>query len=708
MDAERVRGQLDRILASATFADAERASRFLRFVVERSLEGHAGEIKESVIGVEVLGRNPSFDPKTDPIVRVEAGRLRARLNSYYQNEGKGDHLLITLPKGSYMPEFSEQPSPGQLQRVRNPAVLLGAGVLFGFTLGALLLFYFRRAPQHSEVLRLSILPPENTSFESFAVSPDGRKLAFTAASNGKLVLWVQSLDSLEAKPLAGTENASHPFWSPDSRSIGFFAIPNKLKTVPTAGGPAQDIAAVVMGRGGAWSPSGTIVFCPRPVGALYQVAAAGGEPKPVTSLDAARAEVAHGFPQFLPDGRHFLYLAASSRAGESSIRLGSLESSASKVLLGSDTSAAYAPYLSGHSPSLLFVHDGALMAQSFDTQRLELSGERTVVIPQVRYVRWQQAGVSVSGNGVLVYQSGSAEDHQFGWFDRQGRLLAAIGPRNNYSSFTLSPDERRVAIQRFDDPDTVYPTIWMMDLRREGAISRFTDTGVGEPEFLPAWSPNSSEVVYSQGDDVRMRLIREPVNGGSGRVVLNTKGPKFLTDWSPDGRFVAYNSQWPDYQYLHTWIATLGEQPEEPRPFLQHSLDEGSASFSPTEGQGAPRWIAYTSDETGRPEVYVRDFSTGTRKWQVSNHGGLLPHWRRDGRELFFLTPEGTLMAVSVKPGSTFEFGTPQTLFATGFRPLPLNVWFDQYAVAGDGRRFLLDHPAPQTTPRPITAVIPR
>jgi len=350
------------------------------------------------------------------------------------------------------------------------------------------------------------------------------------------------------------------------------------------------------------------------------------------------------------------------------------------------------------------------MAQSFDTRRLELSGERTLVISQVRHVRWQQAGFSVSSNGILLYQSGSPENRQFGWFDRQGRSLGAVGPRNNFGSFTLSPDEKHLAIQRYDDPDTVYPTIWMMDLRREGAISRFTDTSVAQAEFLPVWSSTSSEVVYGQGDDLRMRLIQQPVNGGTGRVVLDTKGPKFPTDWSSDGRFVAYNSQWPDYRYQHTWIATLGAaaQPEEPRPFLQHSLDEGSASFSPTGGRGAPRWIAYTSDETGRLEVYVRDFSVGTPKWQVSNHGGLLPHWRSDGRELFYLTPEGSLMAVSVNPGATFEFGTPQTLFATGFRPLPLNVWFDQYAVAGNGQRFLLDRLVPETTPSPITAVIPK
>src|SRR5579864_5087515 len=212
VDAQRVRLQLDRILASAAFADADRASRFLRFVVERRLEGHAGEIKESVIAVEVLGRAPSFDSKSDPIVRVEAGRLRERLSTYYESEGGADTVLISLPRGHYVPEFAEH----------RP----------------------HDAAKNAGVLRLSILPPEDVSFESFAVSPDGRKLAFTAALKGRMMLWVRALDSLEAKPLAGTDNASWPFWSPDSLSIGFF-VPNKLKAVDISGGPAREIAHVV-------------------------------------------------------------------------------------------------------------------------------------------------------------------------------------------------------------------------------------------------------------------------------------------------------------------------------------------------------------------------------------------------------------------------------------------------------------------------------
>jgi eukaryotic-like serine/threonine-protein kinase len=707
MDPDAVRSQLQRILRSAAFSDAERGSRFLRFVVEAALDGRANEIKESVIGVEVLARSTSFDPKTDPIVRVEAGRLRARLSAYYESEGKGDSLLISLPKGRYVPDFAMRQTP-KPQNAWRAGLLVTAGVLFGFAIAYVAALYHRRAPDSGKALRLTILPPENSSFESFAVSPDGRKLAFTAAFNGKLMLWVRWLDSLDAKPLPGTENAAYPFWSPDGRSIGFFALPHKLKTIPVAGGPSQDIADVILGRGGTWSPEGVIVFCPRPIGPLYQVAATGGSPKAVTSLDETRSEVFHGSPQFLPDGRHFLYLAASSRPGESSIRVGSLDSHNSKILLSADTSAEYAPMLPRHPGSLLLADHGALMAQPFDLGRLEATGERTVVAEQVRYRRWQKAGFSVSSAGVLLYQAGSAENRQFAWFDRQGKLLSTFGPSNDYGSFSLSPDDKRVAVQQYDDPDTALPTIWMMDLSRQGATSRFGSPDVGEADFSPVWSPDGGEVIFSRGDDQAMRLLRQPLNGGTARIVLDTKGPKFPTDWSYDGRFVAYNSQWPDYQYQHAWIVPVSSpnSREQPTTFSQHRYEEGSVYFPPTNGGQEPLWIAYASDETGRSEVYVRETSPGTRKWRVSTQGGLLPHWRRDGRELFYLAPDGTLMAVSVRRGATFEYGAPQGLFKTGFRPTLLNIWQNQYAVSANGQRFLLDR-STESGPSVITAVIP-
>ncbi len=705
MNAELVRAQLDRILASAAFTDAERARRFLRYVVNCALEGRSGEIKEFVIAVEVLGRSTSFDPKTDPIVRVEAKRLRDRLSSYYAGEGWSDAVLISLPKGGYVPEFSERQVPKKQRRF----VLQFAGwILFGLAAAVLVFLYLLKPAESTSTLRLSILPPEGTSFESFAVSPDGRKVAFTAVSNGQLMLWVRALDSLDAKALPGTEFATYPFWSSDGRSIGFFTT-SKLKVIEIAGGPARDVADAVAGQGATWNSNGSILFCPRPLGVVYQIPISGGPSKPVTSLDAARGEVAHRFPVFLPDGRHFLYLAASCRPGESSIRVASLDSPNSKVLLSADTSAAYAPVLSGHPASLLFVSDGALMAQGFDPGRAVLSGEQEVVVPQILYGRWQPAGFSVSRNGVLLYAGNSSENHQFAWFDRQGRLLQEIGPRNSYVAFNLSPDDVRVAILRGDDPATVMNTLWIMDLSREGAISRFSDMGLGESDMSPVWSPDGTELLFSRGDDRRMRLLLQAPNGGPAKTVLDSGGPKFPTDWSSDGHFITYSSQWPDYQNMHTWTMALGGsgQPDAPRAFLQHSYEELDATFSPAAKGRGPRWIAYTSDETGRSEVYVRDFPGGNQKWQVSTQGGGLPHWRSDGRELFFLTLDGTLMAAAVKPGELFASGTLQALFATGLQVTPQKIYMNQYAVSRDGQWFLLNRRLPETPPGAITAIIP-
>jgi len=598
-----VRLQLNRILDSGAFANAGRAASFLRFVVERKLEGRAGEIKESVIALEVLGRSSSFDSKSDPIVRVEAARLRGRLSSYYEAEGAADPLLISLPKGRYVPEFIERQS--------------------------------REGLNSAGAFQLSILPPEGASFEYFAVSQDGRKLAFVAPRNGKMVLWLRALDSLECKALPGTDDALWPFWSPDSRSIAFFAR-SRLKILDLSGGPAREIAG----------------------------------------------------------------------PGESAIRIASLDSRDSKVLVSADTSAAYAPVLRGHPGSLLFVHAGALMAQALDSQTRQLSGERSVIVPDIRYTRWRQAAFSVSANGILLYQRGGPDHRQFTWLDRRGQPLAAIERRNDYISFSLSPDDRYAAVSRFDDPSTVYPTIWMLDFSRNAAASRFTDPDAAQAHFNPVWSADSREILFSRGDDRRMRLFRQAITGGAEECILDTDGPKFPTDWSSDGRAVFYTSQFPDFRHLHVWL--LGIDGGKASCFLEHSHEECSARFSPCAGNHPPKWVAYTSNETGRYEIYIRDLPTGSHKWQISTLGGFHPHWRRDGRELFFLSLDGKLMSVAITDSNALEFETPQPLFPTGLHFLPqYNTWMNQYAASQDGQRFLLNGGSPDPGNDAIIAMIP-
>jgi len=705
MDSERVRVQLQRILGSSAFADAERGSRFLRFVVEAAIERRTGEIKESVIGVEVFGRSPSFDPKTDPIVRVEAGRLRARLNAYYQGEGRVDPVLISLPKGGYMPEFSENKSATWTQKAWHPAMLLIAGALMGLAVSSLLLFYFRRASESGDTLRLSILPPSGAVIEHSAISPDGKRIALSVISAGKLQLSIRPLNSLEATVLPGTEDAAYPFWSPDGRSLGFVSR-TTLKKIEASGGPAQTLCNVGPFRGGAWGVAGVIVYGPHPLGVLYQIPASGGSPKPVTALDPARGEIAHEFPQFLPDGRHFLYFAVSSRPGESSIRVGSLDSMDSKFLVSAEASGAYAPQPGGQRGFLLFVYGSALLAQPFDPRRLDLNGQRSVVVPKILF-RIGHADFSVSESGVLAYRAGTSANRQLAWFDREGRLLENVGSPNDYYAWSLSPDEKRVAMM-ISDPSGAGSSIWIMELA-SGASSRLT-TGSGFV-FTPIWSPDGDAVLFAMGTEQAASLQRQPLNARASVSVLESKGPKFLSDWSSDGRFVSYFTPWPDWKKLNLFLADIAQPAgnENPRRAWTSDYSEAGSSFSPSIGGRAPHWIAYTSDETGRDEVYVRTFPAADQKWLVSTAGGWQPHWRRDGKELFYVTLDGTLMASDVKDDGMFQSRPPHPLFQTGIPPWegPPEIPTSSYAVSKDGRRFLINRTVEGATAPPITIATP-
>lgn len=688
---EQVRLQLSRILASKTFSQSERASRLLSFVVTTTLEGRPGEIKESVIATEALSRNASFDPKTDPIVRVEAGRLRSRLLAYYESEGSQDPIMITLPKGGYVPVFAENTRPAQSTPRRNPPILFFAGLLAGLMLASAVWMLLGRSSPVENHLRLSILPPANSIIQSTQLSPDGRMIALVVRQQNRTAIWVRALDSAEARLIPGTERASLPFWSPDSRSLAYFST-NSLRRVELAGGPPQDIcAASIPLGGGSWSRNGVIVFLPRPEGVLFQVPAKGGTPRPVTRLDESRGEFLHRSPEFFPDGRHFLYLASSRKMGSTTLRLGSLDSMDSKILLEGCGNAVYSPPDSGHPGNLLFYFRGALMAQPFDAGRMMLTGDRTIIASQVYYEN-ARADFSVSSNRILAFRPSSRNNLQLGWFDRAGKLIRNIGSRNSYLSIRLSPDENRLVFGDEEEHGWNTP-IWTMELSREQA-TRVSD--VQQTCFLPLWSHDGTEILYSCGTEQGMRLVRQSLNGTAGRTLLNTPGPKFLTDWSEDRRFIAYFTPWPDFHRLKVIIIDL-RKPEIPNPVPAFSTEtpynEAEAVFSPVSTPTGPRWVAYTSTETGRTEVYVRSFPGGDQKWPISNGGAYQPLWRRDGRELFFIAQNGDLMEAETDPGPPFHAGTPRPLFHTTIPPYTGAPYFPVYcyAVSRDGQRFLVN-----------------
>ncbi|HET6890176.1 MAG TPA: hypothetical protein VFH31_03670, partial [Pyrinomonadaceae bacterium] len=549
-----------------------------------------------------------------------------------------------------------------------------------------------RTPVDERVLKLSVLPPENATVAGagtgFALSPDGRRLAFVASFEGQNLLWVRSLDSLSTQSLSGTEGASpNIFWSPDNRFIGFFAG-GKLKKVDASGAPPQTLCDGA-GGGGAWNREGVIIFSHGGSG-LHRVSATGGEPIPVTTLDQSRFETSHRWPYFLPDGRHFLYLVRSSQPENGGIFVGSLGSKDTKHLLSNTLSAAYAP-----PGFLLFWQNEKLMAQPFDVDEFQLTGEPLPVAEHVSYnLGLARAAFSVSENGVLAYRSGSSQVNQPLWFDRGGKQIGALGAAGLYLTLSPSPDESRVALDRVDTQTGTYD-IWLVDLLRD-IPSRFTTDPASDSN--PLWSPDGSRIVFTSNREGQGDLYQKSASGsGNEEVMLKSSEAKVPDDWSSDGQFIVYETINPKTR-RDLWVLPMSGD-RQPFPFLQTEFDEHQAQFSPD-----GKWIVYTSDESGAPEVYVQTFPASGGKWRVSTGGGSQPSWRRDGKELFYVAADRKLMAVDIKLGATFEARTLKTLFAT--RVLTLTGYRYHYAVTADGQRFLINTTIEEIGTGPISVVV--
>jgi serine/threonine protein kinase len=569
-------------------------------------------------------------------------------------------------------------------------IIAGAAILLAITIVAFT--YFRSAPTtENPTMRFYISPPETTSFSGAAnfISPDGRRVVFSAISkDGKRYLWIRSLDSLEAQLLPGTEDGLQAFWSPDSHFIGFFAG-GKLKKMEASGGPVTTLADALSNRGGAWSRDGVIVFGATPGGPLSQISSNGGQPTQVTAVDTTRNESVHAWPNFLPDARHFLYLARSPLREKSAIRVGSLDARESKLLINADSTSVYAP--PGY---LLFLRERTLMAQPFDASKLQVTGEAFPVAEEVGYNPGNgRAFFSVSNNGVLVYRTRVFADSQLAWFDRTGKQIAQAGTPGQIASVALSPDDKRVVVSRVDNQSGA-TDLWIIDQERE---TRFTFDAANEQS--PAWSPDSSQIAFNSSKSGVLDIYAKPSSGAANEELLwksdNSKGPH---DWSADGRFILYGEL--DLKTnADLWILPLfGDR--KPFPFLQTPFAESSGRFSPN-----GRWIAYNSNESGTNQVYVRPFPASGGQWMVSTNGGAQPRWRGDGKELFYFSAERKLMAVEVKEdGNTFTAGTPRPLFE--MRTVAFFIGASLYDVTRDGQRFLLITPGEESSPSPLTVVL--
>jgi serine/threonine protein kinase/Tol biopolymer transport system component len=562
---------------------------------------------------------------------------------------------------------------------REHLAWLLAGVFF-VAMSLLALWYFRQSPAEPRMTSFLVYPPEGSTFSSHdlpvpvAVAPDGRQLAMVVIEGGRTRIWIRRLDSLNAAPLENTEGAQNPFWSPDGRFIAFFAGGKLKKIAATGGVPVVICEAPPTGNSGTWSAQDAILFTQN-VGAegIQRVSAAGGQVSQVTRPDRSQQEIYHFWPEFLPDGRHFIFFAGALKRENSNLYVGSLDSDKKQLLTPASSRAVYSP-----PGLLLYMREGALLAQPFDLQTLRLTGESATIAEHVgNFSSTGNSYFSVSRNGeVLAYQV-PGRPSRLVWLNRSGAEVGSIGDPNNYTNPRLSPDGQKLAVNLIDRKDGS-TDIWICDLSRN-AFARFTfESGM---ENGSTWSPDGRRIAYAHDISGPPSLFEKTVGASEGQPLIPSQdGPQLPLDWSPDGQFLLYRDYSAKTKSDLYILPMAGER--KPIPFANTPFSESQARFSPD-----GRWIAYSSSESGKAEVYARRFPGEGERFQISNGGGTYPRWRGDGRELFYLSsdPDQTLMSVLVSTGETFTAGTPTALFKIENRN---GLDFD---AARDGQRFVLN-----------------
>jgi Tol biopolymer transport system component len=561
--------------------------------------------------------------------------------------------------------------------------------LFGALLVAVLIaglfgwYRFRQAVPTRLVSQFRIQAPPETRltnvYGSTAASPDGRYIVFGAIRGAERpLLWLRPVDSVDARPLPGTDGANFPFWSPDSKSIAFISADNKLKRLDLgSGGPLALCDApqsIVAPNGGTWNRDGVILFAGAE-GLRRVSAASGGEAVLLTRANPSHGETAHGYPQFLPDGKHFLYFIQSSDAAIEGTYAGSMDRPEERVpIVKGDTKAVYVQPALGSS-YLLYLRGRTLLAQPFNAEKLRLEGQPVQVAQDIAINGLRRAAFWVSDGGVLIYRMGTFLAADMVWYSRDGKAGVPLQPIQA-GALRLSPDGSRVAFARSSDSSS--SNLWVLEFSR-GFVTRLTFGSYGDLD--PVWSPDGRQVAFtsSRGGG---QIYRKNADGGGVEEQL-TKGPnqKRATDWSRDGKFLLYSEENPR-TLGDLWVMPL-DGDRKPVPFLETESSEERGQFSPD-----GRWIAYQSDESGVLEVYIRGFPSSSRKWQVSIKGGSSPRWRADSKELFYISRDRKIMAVAVRTTSTtVQLDNPRELF-------PASVTFQgataPYDVSADGRRFLL------------------
>ena len=649
----------------------------------------AGKTKASLIAA-ILSAEPAplsaLQPMTPPALeRLVRGCLEKDPDERWQTAHDVKLQLRAIAEGGSQ---SGVPTPIAAARKNRERVLLGvalAGLVAMIVLG---LLYRNRTPEKQRVVRSYVKPMPGSSFVlgstgGFTLSPDGLRFAYVAQdADGKTLLWVRSLDSLQAHALAGTDGAAFPFWSPDSRFIGFFAG-HKLKKIEAAGGPPLALCDVRSGRGGTWNQDDVILFVPAVNEPIYRVSAAGGTPTRVTSLDTTKGETTHRWPFFLPDGRHFLYVAGTpfglKEDSENAIMVGSLDSQESKFVLHSHSGAMYA------SRHILFLRENTLVAQPFDTKRLELTGDAVPIADPVQEDENIIHGFfSPSYDGLLAYlEGGSSTGRELILTDRNGTRIREVPGPEAYSAPRVSPDGKRLA---YTISSSGYD-IWSYDMDR-GVKTRLTfGASAREASISSIWSPDGKRIAFSSFRGGKYGIYEKPMDGSGSETVLleGSEQLRYPNDWSADGKFLAYQQTGPGT--FEIWILPLtGER--KPYRFLPSPFSMLSAVFSPD-----GKWLAYTSTESGEAKVYVAAFPGPGGKWQISPGSGRMPRWRHDGKELFYFSTDNKVMAAEVKAnGSSLEIGSVRMLFETQ----PNLNFSGGYDVTADGQKFAIAYDAGQ------------
>ncbi len=579
------------------------------------------------------------------------------------------------------------------RRARLPwiASLAAAGTLVAAMATPALRHLNEAAPPVPPEMRVEITTPASDAPLQFALSPDGRALVFVASGDGPSRLWWRPLDQSEARPLPGTEGATYPFWSPDSRSIGFFAG-TALHRLDIGGGTPQVLTAIRNATAqGSWSADGTILYAHSGAAPVRRIAATGGEPVEVTRLDPPR-QSGHRAPQFLPDGRHFLFYALGTPEA-SGLYLGSLDGGTPVRLTAADSGGGFLP-----PDQVVFVRQGTLLARRLDLSSGALTGDPVTLAEGVRAEGIARGGFSVSAAGSVAYRAGGGRPPRvLSWVDRTGKAVGMAGEPDAYApaSPELSPDGRRVAMWRGVQGNA---DVWLLDLVRGGMTRLTFDPAL---DIGPIWSPDGLRIAFQSNRTGVYDLYVKPSNGSAAETrLLDSPGGRGPAQWSADGRWLLYSENHPRTR-SDLWALDMHSPDPMPRVVVNTPAAEAQAQLSPD-----GRWLAYSTDESGRFEVVVQPFPATDGKWPVSTNGGGAPRWRADGKELYFLAPDSAMMAVPVTTaGPTFEAGAPVRLFATRIVDGGAPVSAREYAVARDGR-FLINQPVVQATVAPITLIL--